>query len=262
MIPRADITAWRSIAPWRLNEQVEQDLVICKTIVEIFSDPILKDMLAFRGGTALYKIYLEPQARYSEDIDLVQTNEGPIGPIFDHLRKRLSFLGEPRVKQSQGNNTLIYRFESEIEPVVRMRLKVEINCREHFTVLGLKQIPFDVHSRWFSGNCFIVSYDLNELLGTKLRALYQRKKGRDLFDLWYAAKSEEYDAKEVIRTFKKYMEFGKFNINRNQFIDNLQEKIIDADFIGDTVGLLRTGIEYKAEDAHVWILQNLLGHLD
>lgn len=168
MIPRADITAWRSVAPWQLNEQVEQDLVISKTIINIFSDPLLKDSLAFRGGTALHKIYLKAQARYSEDIDLVQIKEGPIGPIFDRLRKRLSFLGEPRVKQARGNNTFVYRFETEIAPVVRMRVKVEINCREHFSVLGLKEISFEVYSRWFSGNCAIVSYDLNELAGHKI----------------------------------------------------------------------------------------------
>ena len=38
-------------------------------------------------------------------------------------------------------------------------------------------------SRWFTGAAKVLTYDLDELLGTKLRALYQRKKGRDLFDL-------------------------------------------------------------------------------
>lgn len=100
------------------------------------------------------------------------------------------------------------------------------------------------------------------LLGTKLRALYQRKKGRDLFDLWYAAQNKEFDAQKVIRTFKQYMKLGDFKVSRKQFEDNLQEKIKDADFIGDTAGLLRPGIEYKAEETHVWIHQNLLEHLD
>ncbi len=104
MIPRADITAWRSVAPWRLNEQVEQDLVISRILVAIFSDPVLNKIVAFRGGTALYKIYLKPPARYSEDIDLVQIEVGSIGPIFDRLRSCLTFLGTPCVKQSQGNN--------------------------------------------------------------------------------------------------------------------------------------------------------------
>ncbi len=69
------------------------------------------DNLAFRGGTAWHKIYLQPQARYSEDIDLVQTKEGPIKPLLVRLRERLKFLGSKRkvdqslhnIKQPYGN---------------------------------------------------------------------------------------------------------------------------------------------------------------
>src|SRR5262249_54076501 len=79
MIPRAAITAWRAFAPWLTDAQVEQDLVLSRAIVEIFSDPTLASSLVFRGGTALHKMFLTPPARYSEDIDLVQAAPGPIG---------------------------------------------------------------------------------------------------------------------------------------------------------------------------------------
>lgn len=68
MIPRDYITEWRGNAPWVQDFQVEQDLVISRALVAIFSHPLLHDTLAFRGGTALYKLYLKPAARYSEDI--------------------------------------------------------------------------------------------------------------------------------------------------------------------------------------------------
>lgn len=54
MIPRDYITEWRAEAPWVQDFQVEQDLVISRALVEIFSNPVLHDALAFRGGTALY----------------------------------------------------------------------------------------------------------------------------------------------------------------------------------------------------------------
>ena len=79
MIPRDYITEWRALAPWVQDSQVEQDLVISRALVEIFSHPVLVDGLAFRGGTALYKLHLTPPARYSEDIDLVQTAPGRAG---------------------------------------------------------------------------------------------------------------------------------------------------------------------------------------
>ena len=91
---------------------------------EIFSDEWLAEHLAFRGGTALHKLYLTPQHRYSEDIDLVQVSAQPFGPVIDRIRERLTFLGEPQRKQKANNNTLYYRFDSEFPPIQRRRLKV------------------------------------------------------------------------------------------------------------------------------------------
>ena len=136
MIPEIAITQWRNIVPWTDAKQVEQDLIICRALIAIFSDDYLAGRLAFRGGTALHKLYLSPQPRYSEDIDLVQIKAEPIKPTIDRLREVLSFLGEPKVKQKKNNNTLIFRTESSIPPVLPIKLKVEINCREHFNMLG------------------------------------------------------------------------------------------------------------------------------
>jgi predicted nucleotidyltransferase component of viral defense system len=72
VISRAHITAWRAIAPWSTDAQVEQDLIVSRALVQIFSESTLSSRLAFRGGTALHKLFLNPPSRYSEDIDLVQ----------------------------------------------------------------------------------------------------------------------------------------------------------------------------------------------
>ena len=66
MIPAAYITEWRSHAPWAQNAWVEQDLIISRALVDIFGADGLADRLAFCGGTALYKLYLTPAARYSK----------------------------------------------------------------------------------------------------------------------------------------------------------------------------------------------------
>ena len=108
MIPRRYINEWKAKADWILDYQVEQDLVTCRTITAIFSDDILASKLAFRGGTALHKLFIQPQLRYSEDIDLVQIKAEPIRDIPDGLRKQVSFLGEPRIRQKANNNTIIF----------------------------------------------------------------------------------------------------------------------------------------------------------
>ena len=107
MIPQAYITEWANQVPWQTNEQVEQDLVICRALVEIFSDEWLASSLAFRGGTALHKLYLQPQPRYSEDIDLVQIRPEPIKETIQRLQARLSFLGDCTVAQGQQQHTKI-----------------------------------------------------------------------------------------------------------------------------------------------------------
>ena len=206
MIPEIAITQWRNIVPWTDAKQVEQDLIICRALVAIFSDDYLAGRLAFRGGTALHKLYLSPQPRYSEDIDLVQIKAEPIKPTIDRLRDVLSFLGEPKVKQKKNNNTLIFRTESSIPPVLPIKLKVEINCREHFNMLGLEEVDFEMNNLWFSGSCRIKTYKLDELVGTKVRALYERRKGRDLYDLYKALQNPELNPDNVICCFKGYME--------------------------------------------------------
>jgi predicted nucleotidyltransferase component of viral defense system len=101
----------------------------------------------------------------------------------------------------------LYRLTSEAPPVQRLKLKIEINCREHFNILGWNYIPFEVNSDWFSGKCDITTYFLDELLGTKLGALYQRKKGRDLFDLFYASQHTDLNLDRIIHCYQKYMKF-------------------------------------------------------
>jgi predicted nucleotidyltransferase component of viral defense system len=264
MISRAYITAWRANAPWSTDAQVEQDLVLSRALVEIFSDPFLSSQLAFRGGTALYKLHLLPAPRYSEDIDLVQTDSGAIGPVMDALHACLDpWLGEPRRKQGQGV-TLIYRFESEIPPVTPLRLKVEINTREHFCVHGFEKKRFAVESPWFSGAANLRTYCLEELLGTKLRALYQRKEGRDLFDLALAVQRRPLlDAQKTIECFLEYMRRAATEVSRAQFEANLLRKLEDPAFLADIGPLLSPDAadQFDARHAAEVILDQFIAKL-
>src|SRR3990167_8901595 len=170
MIPKLHIDSWRTLAPWRIDTQVEQDLIISRALISIFSDPYLQAKLGFRGGTALQKLFFKPPLRYSEDIDLVQLDQEPIGNIMTKLRHILDpWLGKPKYKQGQGRVTFLYRFESEIPPITPLKLKIEINTREHFSVLDLKMHEFSVDSLWFQGQADIHVYQIEELLGTKVR---------------------------------------------------------------------------------------------
>ncbi len=263
MIPKPYIAKWQEQAPWKQFYQVEQDLVISRALVEIFSDDFLRENLAFRGGTALHKLYLNPAPRYSEDIDLVQIKPGPIKPIMQRLNEVITFFEEPRKTQVRGHGAkALYRFTSEYEDI-RLRLKLEINCKEHFNVLDWVEFPFEVESDWFTGKTNIRTYNINELLGTKLRALYQRSKGRDLFDLDYSRLNMELDVEQIIKCFAAYTTFSTGNRppSQKEFLMNIEEKEQDPDFTGDMEALLRPEIKYDQEAAFEWMKNEILEKL-
>ena len=259
MIPQANITAWRATAPWADDAQVEQDLVLSRATVELFADEDLKAKIAMRGGTSLHKLFLQPPYRYSEDIDLVQTEAGPIGPVLDAIRAELDpWLGDPERYRRSGTFFLTYRFESEIPPVRRMRLKIEINTREHFALLGLSPRELNVTNPWFTGQSEVVTFEPDELLATKLRALYQRRKGRDLFDLWLCLEQRLINPQRLVECFAEYMDREGHPITRAQFEQNLHDKESDPAFLSDIEPLLRPDLSYDAAAAIVVVKESLI----
>ena len=245
MIAKNYIIEWLEKAPWIDLSQVEQDLILSKIICQLYSNEHLISSVAFRGGTALNKIYFDPPLRYSEDIDLVQINSGPIGDILQIIRKILDpWLGQPKWKLKRGRVVLLYKFITEEEEVSR-RVKIEINSREHFSVLGFMNKDFEINSSWFSGRASVTTYAIEELLATKLRALYQRLKGRDLFDLYMALNLlPDINPATIIDCFQEYMHREEKRISRAEFEENMTQKLENQDFLADTAPLL------KADDYH------------
>lgn len=259
MIPIDYITEWRQTAPWGQDAQVEQDLVISRALVELFQQEEISRLLAFRGGTALYKLYLSPASRYSEDIDLVQRSAGTPGHLIDSMRGTLdSWLGTPRRVIKEGKVALLYSFREEGQPSTPLRLKIEVNTTEQFSVRGHVRVPFKVESRWFRGAAQIVTYELEELLSTKLRALYQRKKSRDLFDLWDAWKRARPDSSRIVECFRTYIQRSGLAISRAEFEANLLEKMKDPNYPRDIAPLLSRATAWRPQEAADYIMRELL----
>ena len=115
MIPNAYIQAWSAKAPWPDARQVEQDLIICRTLCDLFNTPALKGKIAFRGGTAINKLLFKQPLRYSEDIDLVQTEAEPIGMTIDGIRGALSWLGKCKREQAGHSMHMVFKFAPEAD---------------------------------------------------------------------------------------------------------------------------------------------------
>ena len=248
MIPRAYLQEWSAKAPWPDLRQVEQDLIISRALCDLFNAPALAGKIVFRGGTAINKLLFRRPLRYSEDIDLVQTEPEPIGPTVDAIRNALSWLGKCKRNQAGHSMHLTFRFTPEVAPDTVLKLKVEINTREHGSLLGIKKYPFEVVNGWYQSKAEIVSFDPEELFGTKLRALLQRRKGRDLFDLNEGLKQLDLDLNKVIACFDYYLALEGNPISRADAEQRMLGKLT-RNLTEDIDPLLPAGVQFTNADA-------------
>ena len=261
MIPSAQVNDWRRSAPWQEDPQVEQDLIVSKALVQLFLHPVITNQLGFRGGTALYKLHLGP-IRYSEDIDLVQRDAGPAGPMISAIQEVLNpWLGTSRRKQGRGRITFVYRFNAGDAAATPLRVKIEINTREHFSILGYTRRRFAMDSCWFAGSAEVVTYELEELLGTKLRALYQRKKGRNLFDLSTALENTPVETRRILKVFSSYMNWAGHHVTRRMFEMNLETKLDEPGFGDDVLPVLAIGQDWNIQQAAQTVSDRLVSLL-
>jgi predicted nucleotidyltransferase component of viral defense system len=206
VIPAAAITAWSAVAPWATLAQIEQDLILSRLIVEIALDATLGQQLAMRGGTCLHKLFVKPALRYSEDLDYVQIVTEPSGPLFDALRVLASRLRLDVVRTETSDRMIRLRYRTPAtDGSTTIRIKVEVNTREKVPFQEHRLVPFAVQSPWFTGAAHVRTFTLEELLATKVRALYQRRKGRDLFDLWIGLTQLHADVEQVAQAFRYYL---------------------------------------------------------
>ena len=248
MIPRAYLQEWRQAAPWPDLAQVEQDLIICRALCDLFSDKWLAQRIGFRGGTAIHKLLFDRPLRYSEDIDLIQLEPGPIGKTVDAIKSALAWLGPCKREPARHSMHLTFRFAPESEPGTRRKLKVEINTREHETVFPVRRYPFGVENAWYQGRTEIVSFEPEELFGTKLRALLQRRKNRDLFDLNEGLKQLNMDSAKLIRCFEHYLSLEGVTIGRAAAEQRLLERL-EFSLTEDVAPMLPAGITFDDDEA-------------
>ncbi|MBU6438895.1 MAG: nucleotidyl transferase AbiEii/AbiGii toxin family protein [Betaproteobacteria bacterium] len=262
-----DVLSHQHVVPWPELYQVEQDLLLSLAMRAVFTDSFLSGQLAMRGGTVLHKVHLTPPARYSEDIDLVVVGDRP----EEHIKKALIRVLRPvlgKEKSSAWANLrlavrnaarpsrilrCIYKRASVSEPGRTLTLELEVNVTERTPLFELQRLPFAFQFRDESLACTIVSYDLHEMLGTKMRAMLQRRKGRDLFDLYWALNHPAempVSPGKVLEAFVHYMRNEGSRVHRAEFLDHLDACLADTVGYGtDMRPLLRRDLDYDPQVA-------------
>ena len=262
MIPQAAITAWGTSRPWPSFDAIEQDLLLARAIVEVYRHPLLSDELAFRGGTCLHQIHLAQPRRYSEDLDFVRVSNTSIGPVYDALRDVAATMGITDVQTVSGRYPKMrWRAPATSDPQALLRIKIEMNTFETSPARVHVRIPFAVESpAYFTGNADVLTFDPAELVATKLRALHQRKKGRDLFDLWLALTEMHVDPVDILAAFTPYRPDSRYT--SGTAIETFRGHLADAAFRGDLNLLVSSWPDgYDIDLAGQLIIDELLSKL-
>jgi len=276
MIQQTHLTAWQSCAPWPKRSQIEQDLRLSRGVAAIFADSVLADHLAMRGGTVLHKAHLAPAARYSEDIDLVLVKAMDTDVLDQRLRRVLTpVLGQPADSLIDSawlaiRNVLrpskILRTTYRFIPLGLQReevIKVEVNLNETKSLYPLVNVELDtLDDDGETARAQARSYDINEMLGTKTRALMQREQGRDLFDLFHAwqlseAGSTPYvvDGAKAMEAFVWYLEQEGTHMGAVEANAQLDERLRKRGFQRDMDTLLRPGLAKFDVDAAAGVVR-------
>jgi predicted nucleotidyltransferase component of viral defense system len=276
-LTRRDVVAHQAAVPWPSQRQVEQDLLLCLAMTALFNDKFLRTQIAMRGGTLLHKVHLAPAARYSEDIDLVVFGDRREDHIAKAIRRVLrGVFGKPtdsiwdNIRLAIRNTVkpsrvlrLTYSVPSVSEPGATLDIVVEANTTERKPHRAIVEIPFAYTYRGAPVHSVLNGYDLHEMLGTKMRALFQRKRGRDLFDLYWAITiaNPAVDPAAVIESFQHYLRQEGGVAGRAEFVAILDSHLADRGFCTDMNQLLRVGEVYEPQRAGEHVKLRLLGLL-
>lgn len=264
----------RAIRTWADENDVpdltlaELDYRLGHALQAIYADPFLRNRLYLKGGTALNKFYIPNQGRLSVDLDF-----NVVGPRDQVLEERTQFsqrvmkvLGE---QDSSYDFTYRWRYEQAtvyarylpLTGAAQQRLKVEISFIERVAIMGRDEqiLPGYI----FEDPVVVNTYFLEELTSTKLRALHDRKKGRDIYDLFHIA---EFDLNRA--AVRKMVLYYFYRANKvfsyPSFVDNIEQKIARRGFRDDVRGLIRQGssLDWSAACERVLDYYAFLAELD
>ncbi len=251
LISQPKLTIWAEKIGTASLPQSEHDYRLVMALRDLFQQEDLRRELAFKGGTALNKLYFGEANRLSVDLDF-----NAIGPQRRTVRRgaELRKLVEGVLREQDPEYQLSYKYsEGQTAVAARYRplagiapqpIKVEISVVESVPILGLVEKTMEGPE----GPVGVRTYTLDELLATKIRALYDRRKGRDIYDL-DRARAFRFDER-ALRKLVYYYFFRSGKIfNWSLFRQNLEKKAEDRRFGEDVRPFLRPDIAFDARSA-------------
>ena len=187
------------------DKTIEKDYILTWILLGIANSP-LRDRLAFKGGTAIKKIY-DAEYRFSEDLDFSVLGEisneelfAEIEVIFPWLQREVNItLGVRKTEIHKTGNPAIYlNYIGPLRGDLTSRfLKMDFTHNE-LLLFPLGEAPLQTpYSDCLKRNELLLVYSLEEIMAEKLCALLGRTEPRDLFDIYYLLTQRELDLAAV-----------------------------------------------------------------
>ena len=200
MIPPAEI----SRQAFRLglgDKTIEKDYILTWVLLGI-ANSSLKDRLAFKGGTAIKKIY-DAEYRFSEDLDFTVLDDisndelfAEIEALFPWLQREVNITLAVRKTEvhKTGNPAIYLNYIGPLRGALASRfLKMDFTHNEVLLFHLGKARLLTPYSDCLKRDEMLLVYSLEEIMAEKLCALLGRTEPRDLFDIHYLLTQRELD---------------------------------------------------------------------
>ncbi len=175
------------------DKTIEQDYVLTWVLQAIANSP-LRDRLAFKGGTALKKVY-EPDYRFSEDLDFTLLDDTPneslataIEALFPWLRREVNIVLDVRRTEihQTGNPAIYLNYIGPLRGELGSRFFKTDFTRDELLLFPPVEAPLQSPYSDCRGRTETLRvYTPEEILAEKLCALLGRTEPRDLYDVHY-----------------------------------------------------------------------------
>lgn len=247
----------------------EQDVRVSYALKDIFESDLLRSLLCLKGGTAINKLYLKNTSRLSVDLDFNHLGDkNTVAKQRPDVRREIINVlakGDPSyqftITRRDWYQTTIQAAYKPLFGLPSTRLKIEISHVERFPILDTKMKSFKLIDTGES--CKVATYSIDELVSTKLRALFTRARGRDIYDIHQAGKTHL--NKRLVRKMFIYYLFrvGKA-YNPKLDYNKLKERLDKKLYVDDVTGYIRQEIHFSLDRAAMTLTKNLqfLNRLD
>ena len=228
----------------------ELDYRLVKTLQALYSDDFLSKRLCMKGGTAINKLYLAETSRLSVDLDFnhlgskeeVLKEKHVVRELIMELLNKQDNSYDVHYERAYGLTRIKARYKTVGGPV--QNFKIEISHVERFPIIS----PVKKKIKTPDGLADIVTYTLEELTATKLRALLERFKGRDIYDLFFISQLKP-DPKIIRKMFLYYFYRSRKVFNPKVHYENIIKRYESVNYTDDVTDFIKPTVTFDLKIA-------------